>query len=46
MAETAPERTSVEPAGKAFYDQGYAIYRQLYRDLRESFAKISRLVNG
>lgn len=40
------ERTSVEPAVKEFYDHGYAIYRQLYRDLRESFARISRLVNG
>lgn len=39
------ERTSVDPKGQAFYDRGYAIYRQLYRDLSASFATISRLVN-
>ena len=39
------ERTTVDPPIKEFYDRGYAIYRQLYRDLRGSFAAISRLVN-
>lgn len=39
------EQTSVDAKVKPFYDRGYAIYRQLYRDLRASFATISRLVN-
>jgi xylulokinase len=36
--------TAVDPTARAFYDRGYAIYRQLYRDLRGSFAAISKLV--
>ena len=38
------ESTAVDPKAKAFYDRGYAIYRQLYKDLRGSFAAISELV--
>jgi xylulokinase len=38
------ERTPYDPKVQAFYDRGYAIYRQLYRDLRDSFASISSLV--
>ena len=40
----AVESTAVDPKAKAFYDQAYAIYRQLYLDLRESFRAISELV--
>ena len=40
------EQTRVEPERQAFYDRGYAIYRKLYQDLRESFAAISALVRG
>lgn len=40
------ERTKVDSAVKEFYDRGYAIFQQLYRDLRASFANISRLVSG
>ncbi len=38
------EQTSVDARAKTFYDQGYRLYRQLYQDLRGSFAAISRLV--
>jgi xylulokinase len=38
------ERTALDPRFKPFYDRGYAIYRQLYRDLHSSFASISALV--
>jgi xylulokinase len=38
------DRTELDPKFKSFYDRGYAIYRQLYRDLRSSFAAISALV--
>ena len=40
------DQTKVEPEVKAFHDKGYAIYRKLYQDLRESFASISALVRG
>jgi xylulokinase len=38
------DRTPVDPQARAFYDRGYAIYRQLYRDLRSTFAAIGSLV--
>ena len=38
------ESTTVDPEVKAFYDQAYAIYRQLYQDLRGSFREMSELV--
>lgn len=38
------DQTRVEPSAKVFYDRGYALYRQLYKDLRHSFAAISELV--
>ena len=38
------ESTAVDPKVKAFYDRSYAVYQQLYRDLRESFRSISELV--
>ena len=40
----AVESTAVDPKVKAFYDRAYAVYRQLYHDLRESFRSISELV--
>ena len=36
--------TRVEPKAKAYYDRAFSVYRQLYRDLRESFKKIGSLV--
>ena len=38
------ERTPLDPKAQAFYDRGFALYRKLYQDLRESFAAISALV--
>jgi xylulokinase len=38
------ERTSVDLTAKAYYDRGYVLYRQLYKDLRSSFRAISDLV--
>jgi xylulokinase len=38
------DSTRVDPKAKAYYDRAYAIYRQLYQDLRGSFRTISRLV--
>jgi xylulokinase len=38
------EQTTVDPKAKAYYDRGYALYRKLYQDLRESFAAIDQLV--
>ncbi len=38
------ERTPVDPKASAFYDRGYVLYRDLYKDLRGSFVAISRLV--
>jgi len=40
----AVESTHVDPKAKAFYDRAFAIYRQLYQDLRASFKAISTLV--
>ena len=40
------DRNAVEPQVKAFHDRGYAIYRKLYQDLRETFGMISDLVRG
>jgi xylulokinase len=40
----AVETTRVDPRTRAFYDRAYAVYRQLYPDLRDSFQKISSLV--
>jgi xylulokinase len=39
-------RTATDPKVRALYDRGYAIYRQLYRDLHHSFAEIGRLVDS
>jgi xylulokinase len=38
------EQTPVDPKASAFYDRGHALYRQLYKDLKGSFAAISELV--
>lgn len=38
------ETCAVDPAARALYDRGYAIYRKLYLDLRESFRSISAFV--
>ena len=35
------DQTAVDPKARRFYDRGYEIYRQLYKDLRASFAAIS-----
>ena len=40
------DRTEVEPQVQAFHDKGYAIYRQLYQDLKKSFVRIGELVRG
>ena len=40
----AVDSTRVDPSAKAYYDRAFPIYRQLYRDLRESFQSISSLV--
>jgi xylulokinase len=40
----AIDSTRVEPNVKAFYDRAYAVYRQLYLDLKGSFKTISTLV--
>jgi xylulokinase len=42
----AVDSTRVDPKVKAYYDRAYAIYRQLYQDLRRSFRSISALVDG
>lgn len=42
LADKAP----VDPQAKAFHDRGYAIYRQLYRDLRATFASIGALADS
>jgi xylulokinase len=36
----------LNPAVKARYDRGYAIYRQLYQDLRQTFRQISGFVSA
>lgn len=38
------ERTATDAEARAFYDRGYGIYRQLYKDLKQSFKDISGLV--
>ncbi len=40
----AIDTTSLDPKARAFYDRGYAVYRQLYLDLRASFRSIGALV--
>jgi len=40
------DRTPAEANVRAFHDRGYAIYRKLYLDLRDSFAAIAGLVHG
>ena len=37
---TLVDRARVDPSARASYDRSYALYRQLYRDLRGSFARI------
>ena len=39
------DSTPLDPKVKPFYDRAYAIYRQLYLDLRQSFKTISALVH-
>jgi xylulokinase len=36
-------RTACNPAAARFYDQGFAIYQQLYRSLKDDFRAIARL---
>jgi xylulokinase len=36
-------QTRVEPRVRAFYDRGYALYKKLYQDLRDSFVAIGNL---
>jgi xylulokinase len=38
------DSTSFDSGARAVYERGYAIYRQLYRDLKETFRRISDLV--
>jgi len=38
------DRVEVDPKAQRYYERGYALYRQLYRDLKGSFAAISGLV--
>ncbi len=40
------EATPLDPRVKDLYNDGYAIYQQLYRDLRASFGAISRFVES
>jgi len=40
----AVDATRVDPKAKVYYDRAYAVYRQLYQDLRGSFRTISELV--
>jgi xylulokinase len=40
------DSTPVDPKVKPYYDRAYGLYRQLYRDLRESFRSISAFVQG
>ncbi len=41
----AVDSTQVDPRAKSYYDRAFAVYRQLYLDLRSSFKAISTLVN-
>ena len=38
------ESTPVDPKVKAFYDRAYKVYRDLYKQLRETFREIGELV--
>lgn len=38
------DQTAVRPDVAAYHDRGYAIYRKLYADLRETYGMISQLV--
>jgi xylulokinase len=38
------EKTTMDTSAKAYYDRGYVIYRQLYKDLHATFGEISNLV--
>ena len=40
------ERTATDDRAKAFYDQGYGIYKQLYQDLKGTFRAMSALKWG
>jgi xylulokinase len=39
------DSTTLDPRVRPFYDRAYAVYRQLYLDLRKSFQTISGLVH-
>jgi xylulokinase len=41
----AVDSTPVDPRTSAYYDRAFAVYRQLYLDLRASFKSIGTLVN-
>ena len=41
----AVDSTQVDPRARSYYDRAFAVYRQLYLDLRSSFKSISTLVN-
>ncbi|WP_148592700.1 xylulokinase [Aquisphaera giovannonii] len=40
------ETTPVDPKVKAFYDRGFAIYRKLYTDLKDTFKQMTELVES
>jgi xylulokinase len=40
------DRARLDPSAHTFYNRAYAVYRQLYIDLRDSFLTISELVQG
>ena len=39
------DQTAVRPEVRSFHDRGYAIYRKLYADLRETYGMIAQLVH-
>jgi xylulokinase len=39
------DSTEVDPRARAYYDRAFAVYRQLYLDLKSSFKAMSALVN-
>jgi xylulokinase len=41
----AVDSTRVDPEVRSYYDRAFAVYRRLYRDLRDSFRSIAALVN-
>ncbi len=41
----AVDSTPVDPRARSYYDRAFAVYRQLYLDLRSSFKSMSTLVN-